>query len=164
MKNTLLVAIVAVAIAGGGVVAWRSCSSENREPADCQLCTRPIHRETAFSIAVDSRRVWACCPRCGLSIVRDAGDRPTRAHATDYATGRLVPAEACVYVEGADAMPCCSPNVIVGDEKFPTAKCYDRCFPSVIAFEKAADAADYAAHHGGTIVSFETLLREIKKS
>ncbi|MBI1853899.1 MAG: hypothetical protein HYR85_26475 [Planctomycetes bacterium] len=164
MKTIWLVVLLALlAIVGLGIYRWSRTSAE-REPAACEVCERPIHRATAFSINVDSREVWACCPRCGLSLARGDGDRPPQARATDYPTGRLVPADHCVFVEGADIAPCCSPDVIVGAEKVPTSKCFDRCYPSAIAFEKPQDAADYSRKHGGTIVSFETLFREVKKS
>ena len=51
---------------------------------------------------------------------------------------------------------------VVG-EKVACGKCFDRCYPSVIAFAEAKEAFAYSQGHGGDIVSFETLAREVTK-
>jgi len=122
---------------------------------DCFLCRRPVHPPTAFSVTVDGKKIWACCPRCGCAAYHGAAQEP---EATDYATGLRFPAEKCVYVCGSDLTPCCSPDVIVVGEKVPCCKCFDRCYPSAIAFASAKDALEFSSAHGGNIVPFERLL------
>src|SRR5262245_14786327 len=94
------------------------------EPTLCQLCERPIHRQTAFSAVIGGQKAWACCARCGLSFFRP-GQEVIGAEATDYSTGTLVNAEKCVYVEGSDVAPCCSASVIIVGEKTSCGKCFD---------------------------------------
>jgi hypothetical protein len=84
--------------------------------------------------------------------------------ATDYATGMLVQAEPCTYVEGSDTCPCCTAKIIVGtSEKVPAVGCFDRCMPSVIAFARAEDAAAFADRHGGAVISYQTFLDQAKR-
>lgn len=156
-KAVLLAAVGAAAALGLAAVLLRGGKG-----SECELCLRPVHEPTAFSVEVGGREVWACCARCGLSIHREGEGRTARAVATDFPTGRRVPAESCVYVEGSDLAPCCSPETIVVGAKVACGKCFDRCYPSVIAFADPKEALAYAKEHGGTIVSFETLLRELK--
>jgi hypothetical protein len=130
------------------------------EPDLCQLCERPIHHQTAFSAVLGGRKVWACCARCGLSFFR-SGQEVLSAEATDYATGNTVSAEKCVYVEGSLVAPCCSASVIIVGEKTSCGKCFDRCYPSVIAFASPEAAYSFSREHGGRIVSFGTLTREV---
>lgn len=128
---------------------------------ECELCERPIHPPTAFRAVVDGREVWTCCARCGLSTCAGGG-RVEEASATDYPTGRKVPAQSCVYVEGSDLTPCCSPEAIVDRDKITCGKCFDRCYPSVIAFSLPGEAIKFMQAHGGKLVGFETVLKELK--
>jgi hypothetical protein len=83
--------------------------------------------------------------------------------ATDYATGKRIPAEQCVYVEGSEIMPCCAPGSAPGRDGMPAVQCYDRCFPSTIAFASPEQALRFSKEHGGMIVPFQTLTDEAKK-
>ncbi len=157
-RRNLLFLGVAIAALGGGAFAWWRYS--NLEPLDCAMCQRPIHRPTAFSAMVDGRREWACCARCGLSICA-GGRRAERPEATDYPSGKVLPAERCVYVVGSELTPCCSPETIVDPDKVPCGRCYDRCSPSAIAFAEAREALAFSKEHGGRIVPYDTLRREI---
>jgi len=154
-------AVLAVVILG----AYRLYGKvQARDLSQCPLCHRPNHALTAFSAIVEGKQVRVCCPRCWLTFVRQADGAVGQPMATDYATGRPVEAERCVYVEGSDTCPCCTAKIIIGtSEKVPAAECFDRCMPSVIAFAKAEDAAAFADRHGGVVISYETFLDEAKK-
>ena len=45
----------------------------------------------------------------------------------------------------------------------PAVECYDRCFPSTIAFASPEEALQFSKEHGGTIVPCQTLTGEAKK-
>src|SRR5262249_38958122 len=111
-------------------------------------------------IARGTRVTWCCCPRCGLSLLAPGQEATAGAQASDYQTGRPLPAEQAVYVRGADVAPCCSPNIVVTDAKVHLEKCFDRCYPSVIAFAQPEAALAFVKRHGGEIVKFDTLLSE----
>lgn len=151
---------VVVVVLGCGVSAlWNWV---NPGPPRCEMCDRPIHRPTAFSAVVDGHRVWACCPKCGLSTCAGGG-QATGLEATDYASGKIVPAERCVYVVGSDLTPCCSAKVIVDRDRVPCWRCFDHCFPSAIAFSDPEAARAFSKDHGGRSVAFETLAQEMKR-
>jgi hypothetical protein len=156
----LLVFFAVLAVLAGGAFAW--WKGANPEPPRCAMCDRPIHRPTAFSGVVDGRRIWACCPRCGLSTC-SRGKEAKELEATDYASGKVVPAGLCVYVVGSDLTPCCSPEVIVDRDKAACGRCFDRCFPSAIAFADPRAAAAFSKDHGGRTVPFEALVEESKR-
>ncbi|MFO0982472.1 MAG: hypothetical protein U1E76_12185 [Planctomycetota bacterium] len=161
MNKLLLIAAVVLAAAGIAYGVYRAYYLRGTEPTQCQLCSRPIHLATAFALVKDGKEVWCCCPRCALAWID--GRRFERATATDHASGEHVAAERCVYVEGADLMPCCAPNVMLGEAKAPMERCFDRCSPSLIAFALAAQARDFVQQHGGEVVSFEALLAEARR-
>lgn len=136
----------------------------NRHPMpECRLCERPVHPRTAFSLDVGGRKSMACCPKCGLEMAREAGVKAANLEATDYTTGRPAPASSCLYVEGSRLVPCCSPNAIVVGEKVSCGKCFDRCYPSAIAFLDVKAAARFCKEQGGTILSFDTLRRQMER-
>jgi hypothetical protein len=163
MNKSWLVGMVTVTIAAIllGLAAW-TAGVFKREPPRCEMCDRPIHVPTAFSAVVDGHEIWACCPLCGFGSCHEHGAGVTDAKATDFATGRRVPAEQCAYVEGSDLTPCCSRSVDVGPEKVCRTRCFDRCFPSLIAFARTTDAQQFAREHGGTILSYEILMRRMQ--
>ncbi|MBI4583537.1 MAG: hypothetical protein HY717_05905 [Planctomycetes bacterium] len=158
--KAIWLAVLALVVAGAGAYLYLDRGLPEHHP--CELCERPIHHETAFSLVVGGKEAWACCARCGLSLCRSGGGQVAAAIATDYPSGRRVNAERCVFVEGSDLAPCCSPNAIVVGEKTPCGKCFDRCYPSVIAFLNPKEALAFSREHGGRMVSFETLVREFK--
>jgi hypothetical protein len=159
-----LVSIACVAgatLAIGGLGSLVYLKVREAEPGDCRLCERKLNPRTAFCLVLDGRLTWACCPRCGLAMGRERGWDGRGAAATDYTTGQKVKAEDAVYVRGSDLTPCCSPTVIiVGSERAVCGKCFDRCYPSLIAFASPRKAYEFTKEHGGEIVSFETLMRE----
>ena len=137
--------------------------SKQEAPVQCQVCRRPIPAGTAFSSVEDEREVRFCCPRCWITSQRARDGKYRRPTATDYVSGKTVPAERCVYVEGGNISPCCAPMMTIGADKMPAVQCFDRCSPSTIAFADPQEALSFSKEHGGTIVSFQTLVDEAKK-
>jgi hypothetical protein len=162
MKKIWIVAIVVVALAVGSAALVRVYRGPLREPAKCEVCQRMIDSQTAFSVMIEGRKVWACCPRCWLTFIRTSHGTAEQPTATDYVGGKMLPAEKCVFVEGSALTPCCGPGTMVGMEKTPAMACFDRCYPSVIAFAKPEEALAFTKEHGGKIISCQTLLDEAK--
>jgi hypothetical protein len=158
-RETLIIGVVLAALAAGAVVWIIKLRGEHRT---CEMCARAIPARTAFSAVVNGEKIWTCCPRCGLS---SAGRGEVKdASATDFPTGRMVPADLCVFLEGSDLTPCCSPNTIVLGEKMVCEKCFDRCYPSLIAFADGQEALRFAREHGGRVLPFSSILEEGRKS
>lgn len=155
--------IGAVVVIAGLGLCWVYAQSRREEPPLCDACRRPVQKDTAFSVLVGDHEVQYCCPRCWVTSLRVQDGKYQRPIATDYVSKRRFPADQCVYVEGSSMMPCCGPNMTRGKDDMPAVECYDRCFPSTIAFASPEEASQFSKEHGGTIVSFQTLIDEAKK-
>ena len=157
----ILIGVAAVVVALGAY--YLRSRVEEEKPAQCEVCHRPIMPGTDFSVSVDGHEVHYCCPRCWVTSLRTQGEKYQRPLATDYVSGKTIPAGQCVYVEGSDVAPCCDPHMTRGKDNVPAVLCYDRCSPSVIAFASSDEALRFTEEHGGTIIPFETLADEAKK-
>lgn len=165
MRKSLWLGILVGAIALVAALGFHRLYARfaHEEPPLCDICRRPIMPRTAFSVLADGHTVWYCCPRCWLSSQRVREGKFHQPVATDYASGKRIAAQKCVYLEGSDVTPCCSPNMTRGKDGMPAVECYDRCFPSTLAFASAEEALRFSKEHGGTIVPSQTLADEAKK-
>ena len=83
-------------------------------------------------------------------------------YVTDFATGKHIDATRAVYIEGSDVNLCHQPEVMKSESGGCCAySVYDRCSPSVIAFENTNDTRFFLEKHGGLIVKFDDLVRRI---
>jgi hypothetical protein len=138
-----------------GALLQISCLSP---PATCDVCGRDECRALAFRVDYEGGGTqWTCCPRCASHAVAASGRKVERLTARDFASGRDTDATAAVYVEGSDVEHCRSPR----EERTESGCCrlltYDRCLPSLIAFESASSAEAFSRQHGGTLRRFEDL-------
>ncbi len=118
----------------------------------CAICQREIHSEVHASLVLDDgRSLKTCCPRCALEYVRQQGARARSLMVADHGSGRLVPMESAHLVEGSDETPCLRHEPAVAEGKTPLHLCYDRCQPSLIAFEDAGAAREFTRRHGGRV-------------
>jgi len=156
-------AMIAAALIAIGGLSYLYVRARQAEAPQCNVCRRPIPLQTAFAVLVGRREVWYCCPRCWVSAQRAGKSDYRRPMATDYTSREMFPAERCIYVEGSDLMPCCAPDMTIGNAGVPAVQCFDRCFPSVVAFASPEEALRFSKEHGGAILSFQTLADEARK-
>ncbi|MCS7158257.1 MAG: nitrous oxide reductase accessory protein NosL [Blastocatellia bacterium] len=147
-----------------GIGGYAVISRVRREGAAmCQVCSRPIHRGQMFVLQLDNgKRERTCCPRCGLHFEQRAPERVRAAWATDFASGRLIEAERAVYVEGSDIMTCCRPTPL-REPGIVYERHWDRCLPSLIAFEREADARAFQAEHGGRVLTYLESMTSVRE-
>ena len=150
LQRSLTMALVLCLILGLGT----SCS---RSRARCPECGRAECRNLTFGIRLDDgKQVDTCCPRCGLHLVATRGLHVTSMTVRDF--DRAVPLEASTafYVEGSDITPCTAREQDAPkDERGCCLKpIYDRCLPSLIAFESRPRAEAVAREHGGIVKTF----------
>lgn len=152
--------LVILALGIGGYVVSRAI----RERAVvCQVCARPIHRGQMFVLRTsDGRRERTCCPRCGLHFRWRAPERVRAAWATDFPSGRMIEAERAFYVEGSDVMTCCRPAPL-REPGVVYERQWDRCLPSLIAFERESDARAFQAEHGGRLLTYAESLASVRE-
>lgn len=121
---------------GGAVLA--ADSSLSPQPV-CSLCTGSIRERTACLITlVDGAQRRACCPHCGLLMLRDATNVGA-ALINDFLYGRRVNAFQAHYVVESSVTLC--------------------CVPSILAFASPTDAARFQRGFGGTLKSFDEAIR-----
>ncbi len=115
---------------------WQPAARE----VTCALCGKDPRANTRFVLLLaGARQAAACCPHCGLLLLRRLGSEVAAALATDFITLRTIDAGAAFYLLGADAEPC--------------------CHPSSLAFAAREDAERFRAGFGGEIVSFAEAFR-----
>ena len=121
-------------------------------PEHCWVCQREIHSSVrAVLTLADGKRVVACCPRCALHYREEPGNRVRSITVTDYAGGETLPLQKAFLVEGSDETPCVHRGPMTDASGQPMQVCFDRCMPSLIAFQDAREARSFMADHGGQL-------------
>lgn len=151
--STIRILLIAVAL----TALATACSSQ---AGSCGQCGRAECRNLTFDVRLqDGKVVRTCCPRCALHYL--AGPHPPVASmaAKDFDTAARIDASRAVYVEGSDVEPC---TATAGSPPRDERGCcmrtvYDRCLPSLIAFESRAEAETFAGAHGGVLKTFAEL-------
>ena len=143
-----------VALVGGFIYS-------NVTPADqCDVCYRPLHAETYYRIhATDGTALDVCCPRCGLRYQAGRED-VARTEVTDFETKALFDAEDAFYVEGSPVHFCSHAHVEEDRTGTQYEVSYDRCLPSLVAFQSREAAVRFARQNGGVIKTMDELLKE----
>jgi hypothetical protein len=117
----------------------------------CAACNRPLHKAQVYKVISRSgATALACCPRCGLRYAIE--NEAQSAQATDFKTGKPIPADSAFYLEGSAVMECCSSTPVRTEAAGLCDLHYDRCLPSLVAFSKIDDAEEYRRLQGGRII------------
>jgi hypothetical protein len=153
----LLVGIVGA----GGYFSYRYFVLPSHE---CEICGRAVHSAHYSAVVLKSgRQIEACCPRCAMHYELSMPGQVAHLSVSDNASGRAIEAQTAHYVEGSDQQPCMSASEqaprepgVEYDLKF------DRCLPSLIAFQDEAAARDFQGQHGGRLLSFAQALDSVK--
>ncbi|MGE5327257.1 MAG: hypothetical protein ACM3NO_09485 [Deltaproteobacteria bacterium] len=157
----LLIAILAIgATIAVGLLAYRL--EAPRRPGTCQVCGRMIPEQTAFRIDTASGSVHACCPACAMHFMMHHPDSKEKAWATDFNSGRMIPASSAYYDQGGDVQYCTrhASSVERGTEVV-SQRVYDRCLPTLVAFSSRAEADAYRQQHGGRVVTYDEAVRNL---
>lgn len=129
-------------------------------PDQCDVCYRPLHAETYYRIHMaDGKALDVCCPRCGLRF--QAGrDDVVRTKVTDFGSNALLDAEDAFYVEGSPVHFCGHAHIEEDRSGTQYELAYDRCLPSLIAFESREGAVRFIRRNGGVLKTMDELLKE----
>jgi hypothetical protein len=160
-KPVLITLIALAVLVGGALVVYRWQAPQR--PALCQVCDRVISKQTAFRVDTSSGAVHACCPACAMHYMLHHLDAMRKAWATDFNSGRLIPASSAYYDEGGDVQYCTrhKPPVERGAEGV-SERVYDRCLPTLVAFSTREDADAYRRQHGGRVLTYDEALSTIR--
>ena len=162
-SKAILVGFTALlAIVGASLLAYRWEASSR--PAICQICARDISKQTEFRMQTDHGAITACCPTCALHYLWHHPGSVRQALATDFASGRMIPAASAYYDEGGDVQYCTArhPPVERGPEGV-SRRVYDRCLPPLVAFKTRAEAETYQKEHGGRVLDYAQALQSVKE-
>ena len=161
--KAILVTIAALAaIVGVSFLAYRW--EAPRKPAICQVCGRDIHKQTAYRMDTTDGTIETCCPTCAMHYLLDHPGTVREAWTTDFASGRIIPAQSAYYDEGGDVQYCTAhhPPVERGLHGV-RMRVYDRCLPTLVAFETQQEARAYQQQHGGRILTYSQALAAVEE-
>ena len=159
----LLVTVAAILLAVGvGFLAHRW--EGPKVPAVCQICGREISKQTAFRIETAHGTLYACCPRCAMHHIINHPGEARKELATDFKSGRLIPAKSAYYDEGGDVQYCTHQRPAI--QRVPgqgvEMRVYDRCLPVLVAFASKDEAEAYRQQHGGQLVTYNQALQDVR--
>lgn len=160
-KSILVTVAAVVALAGLTLVAYRW--EAPKHPPICQICGRDVPRQTEFHLDTTEGNLTACCPRCAMHFMLDHPGKIRGAQATDYASGRLIPAKSAFYDEGGDKQYCTLhlPEIERGSEDGVRQRVYDRCLPVLVAFGSQEEAEAYRRQHGGRVLTYDQAIQSV---
>jgi hypothetical protein len=160
-KPVLITLLALAAIVGVSLLAYRWEAPER--PALCQVCGRVIPQETAFRLDTAKGTMDACCPGCAMHYMLHHPGTVRNALATDFTSGRTIPAAMAFYDEGGDVQYCTlhQPPVERGPRGV-SQRVYDRCLPVLVAFATRHEAEAYRRQHGGRVVTYDEALASLR--
>ena len=158
MKKNALALVAAVALAG--IAGYYVFTHLRSEPV-CEACQRAIHGETHYRVHLTDGSVeHVCCPRCGLRFQRDRDD-VAFVEASDFYTRKPIDGKTALYVEDSTVVMCRHDERVLEDRSGVQYQLtWDRCLPSLIAFETRAGAVRFQNESGGIIKTYDELLAE----
>lgn len=150
-----------VVLAGLGYGGWHYVN--NRSARTCRACTRPVHSHMKTIGMVDGKRSVYCCPACALSDHQQSGKPVQVVELTDYPTSSALKPENAYVVRNSDVNPCLDHHPAVGEGGQPLELHFDRCTPSVLAFQNQQSATAFAGQHGGQVVKFSDFASDLQR-
>lgn len=157
-----IVALAAIAVAIGLGYAVRHVF-RGAQPEQCSVCRRVVHAQMRTIAMVNGRPRVFCCPACALSAHEQQGKPIRVTELTGFLTGaRIAPNEAFI-VRGSNVNMCARTQDLIDADKRPADIRYDRCAPSLLAFSRRRDAAEFARIHGGEVLRFNDIASAFSK-
>lgn len=145
-------AVVACGLAFAAIDAYRSLQAEQ-----CYACQRAIHAHLrTVAVAMGRSRVF-CCPACVLSEHAQEGQPIRITGLTAFLSGRKLSPNDVFFVKGSDVNMCARTHGLMSEYKREANIRYDRCSPSLLAFDNQSDAMQFVRDHGGEVLPFKEI-------
>jgi len=160
-RLSITVLMIALAIGAGFLIhRWET----PKQPAVCKICGRGIMRQVEFRIETVHGTLYACCPGCAMHHIINHPGEARKELATDFKSGRLIPARSAYYDMGGDVQYCTrhDPSLQRVPGQGVQMRVYDRCLPVLVAFASKDDAEAYRQQHGGRVVTFDQALADVR--
>jgi hypothetical protein len=156
-----------ISLASIGVITalgvWAFFSISRPVPDLCRVCERGMHKGVTYRLELEKRTEDACCPRCGMHYQIEHPGAARKAWATDLNSGEFIVAESAYYVEGGDVEYCTMHSTPVARRpQGVSVRDYDRCLPSLVAFQTQQDAEAYQKQQGGQVLDYQQVLERVR--
>ena len=158
-RGIVILALLVVAVAGLGFYLWRHYQRE--EAVRCDVCDRLIHEGTRTVALVDGVHEEFCCPSCALTLVRQQDGRLELSSVADFETAKALRPEEAWFVIGSEVNICIREQPLVGPQKELSYPDFDRCSPSILAFDSEEAAHRFAEEHGGQVTRWQDLVKQV---
>jgi hypothetical protein len=112
---------------------------------------------------VNGKRAIYCCPACALSEHQQSGKPVQVVELTDYLSSSPLKPETSYLVRNSDVNPCLQHHPATGENSQPLESQFDRCTPSLLAFQDQKSASAFAGEHGGQVVRFSDFASEFQR-
>lgn len=152
--GVLSILLLAVLVFGGMWLLRRT------KPEICPISHRKIHPHSEAVMFANGKESRVCCIRCALTYGRQTGKPVRLVSVNDYVTARKIQPEKAYYVADSKLVLCEVPEPMFIEEKEPFPKVFDRCEPSVFAFDQKEDADAFVTQNGGRLATLEELMKE----
>jgi hypothetical protein len=150
----VVLAVVAVAVGLGYTVVTAYLHSQ---PEQCYACQRAVHAHMRTVALLKGKPRVFCCPACALSEHEQEGRPIQITELTSFLTGAKLSPAGAFLVKGSDVNMCARTQELIGADKRPADLQFDRCSPSLLAFEHRPDAEQFAREHGGQVLPFSEI-------
>ncbi|HKT12109.1 MAG TPA: hypothetical protein VJW77_09835 [Terriglobia bacterium] len=161
-RLSITILIVALGVGAAWLVHRMSTP---KQPAVCEICGRGMMKQVEFRIETSHRAIYACCPGCAIHHIINHPGEARKELATDFNSGRLIPAQSAYYDMGGDVQYCTrhDPSIQRAPGQGVEMRVYDRCLPVLVAFASKDGAEAYRQQHGGQVVTFDQALETVRK-
>jgi len=157
--KAMIVTGVAALVVGICAYAWMHFIIRP-QPQACGYCLRPLHGNLRVTAEIDGKRAEVCCPHCAITEANQQ-HKPLRLIAVhDYPTGKILKPEEATYVEGS-RVNACDRDMHMNEMKETQDLAFDRCSPGTFTFANRSNAESFVAANGGTVLTFQELMREV---
>jgi len=124
----------------------------------CALCGREVHHDMFANLTFkNGESEPACCLQCAITYEKQTGKKAEYITVTDYYSHETVDSQKAFFVIRSNISPCCNKEIL----RIPNGNAlmlkYDRCLPSIIAFENKDNATKFMTEHGGTLETIQDI-------
>ena len=151
-KGTLVSAILGVALIGAAGYALVAYWQQGRRENICPFSWREIDPSMATVAEIDGKRQRLCCPACALATAQQSGTPVRIVEMTDFNTKKPLDPKTAFLVRGSNVNPDMHSQPLVDAESQPHPVHYDRCAPSLLAFQTRQQAEAFRRENGREVL------------
>ena len=150
-KSSSWAAFAAIFVVAG-VLLYAGWTALDRDRGSaCSVCGRPVHMASRVDGSTEGRILTFCCAACALRAEGQGAQAIRLTRVFDYDSGEALDPAHAVAVVGSDVNLCMRDHVLMDSHKEASELHFDRCSPSVLAFENAEAAETFQKLHGGVV-------------